>query len=331
MADSSISVAMTTFNGARYLPDQLASLSTQTTMPLELIVCDDGSSDQTAAVLQSFSDHAPFPVRVIQNDERLGYQKNFIKAASLSRGSLIAFCDQDDIWESNKLAVVAHHFGQSDDLLVSHDYSVFFDDGRPVIPSYFHYLSLSGLLPVINLKGCSLIFRRELIDLVGWPSGESEWPHDKWVCFTALLLERRGYIRQPLLRYRMHERNTSGWLPGGKARLYKLLRDFRFPPFTGTTDLETFIAHFIEPAEVAIYRDAVEQCRSAMSTSQHQRALAALAKRREVCDFILSDTYLHPVGRTFGALDLFSRQGYRYSDGMYGLVQDILGRRTRLR
>jgi glycosyltransferase involved in cell wall biosynthesis len=331
MVGVSISIAMTTFNGARFLSAQLASLSSQSVLPLELVVCDDGSSDQTVSLLHSFAAQSPFPVSVIQNAERLGYEKNFIKAASLCRGSVIAFCDQDDIWESDKLAVLVQHFSQSDDLLISHDYQVFFDDGRPTIRSYFHYLSLSGLSPVVNVKGCSLIFRRELIEMVGWPSEQSGWPHDMWVCFTALLLERRGYIRQSLIKYRMHASNTSGWLPGGKARLYRLLRSFRLPPFTGSADLETFIAQFVAPADVPRYREAVRKCRPAMSHLQRQRALSALAKRLAICNFIISETYLHPVKRTLGAMYLFIRRAYRYSDGVYGLVQDILGRRARLR
>jgi len=144
MSNRSISVAMATFNGARYLGEQLTSLSSQTVKPLELVVCDDGSTDETAAILQSFSALAPFTVRVFKNAERLGYQQNFIKAASLCKGSLIAFCDQDDIWNDDKLDVVTKYFRQSDDLLVAHDFSVFFENDRPSIPSYFRNLALCG-------------------------------------------------------------------------------------------------------------------------------------------------------------------------------------------
>ena len=132
---------MTTFNGARYLGEQLNSLSCQTVKPLELVVCDDGSTDETVAILQSFSALAPFTVRMFQNAERLGYKQNFIKAASLCTGSLIAFCDQDDIWNDDKLYVVSKYFSQSDDLLVAHDYCVFFDDG----PNRSHLISVTWL------------------------------------------------------------------------------------------------------------------------------------------------------------------------------------------
>jgi glycosyltransferase involved in cell wall biosynthesis len=331
MSNPAISVAMTTFNGARYLGEQLASLSSQTVKPLELVVCDDGSTDETVAILQSFSAGAPFTVRIFQNAERLGYQQNFMKAASLCKGSLIAFCDQDDIWNEDKLDVVSKYFTQSDDLLVAHDFCVVFEDGRQLIPSYFANLDRSGLLPVVNLKGCTLTLRRELIELVEWPPPQWGWSHDPWVCFVAVLLERRGYIGQSLVRHRIHGDNTSGWLPGGEARLQRLLRRFQLPPFTSRTDLDAFIAQFVGPKDVDIYRDAVQQCGSALANDQRQRALSGLARRQAICDFISSEAYLHPVHRTLGAMDLFLGRAYRNGDGMLGFLHDIRGRRTWMR
>lgn len=331
MPDFSISVAMTTFNGARYLGEQLTSLSSQSVKPLELVVCDDASIDETVAILHSFSEVAPFAVRIFQNAERLGYQRNFIKAASLCRGSLIAFCDQDDIWNDDKVSVVSKHFMQSDDLLVAHDYCVFFEDGRQSIPSFFRHLALSGLSPVVNVKGCSLTLSRKLIDLVGWPSPQLPFAHDTWVCFTSLLLEKRGYIRRPLIRHRIHRSNASGKLPVGSGILYRLLRRFRLPPFTSSTDLEAFIAASVGPTDVDFFRDAVQQCGSAMTNDQRERAFLGLEKRRAICEFIVSEAYLHPVQRLLGAMNLFLGRAYCDSDGMYGLVQDIIGRRTWMR
>jgi glycosyltransferase involved in cell wall biosynthesis len=331
MSNPSISVAMTTFNGAPYLGEQLTSLSSQTVKPLELVVCDDGSTDETVAILEEFSAIAPFTVRIFQNTERLGYQQNFIKAASLCRGSLIAFCDQDDIWNDDKLSVVTEYFIQSDDLLVAHDFSVFFEDGRQFIPSFFRNLARRGLLPVVNLKGCTLTLRRELIELVDWPPPRWGWSHDMWICFTALLLEKRGYIVQQLVRHRMHGNNTSGWLPSGKAGLRRLLRRFGLPPFTSKTELDAFIAQFVGPADLVVYRDAVQQCGPAMTNDQRRRVLSSLARRQAILNFVSSEAYLHPIKRTFCAINLFLGRAYRNGDGMLGLVQDILGRRTWMR
>ena len=93
-----IAIALTTFNGERFLSKQLESLSAQTHIPLELVVVDDGSTDKTLEILESFAIDARFPVRIYQNAVRIGYRKNFIRAANLCSGALICFCDQDDIW-----------------------------------------------------------------------------------------------------------------------------------------------------------------------------------------------------------------------------------------
>jgi glycosyltransferase involved in cell wall biosynthesis len=81
-----ISIALATFNGARFLKDQLASLVEQTFLPAELVVTDDGSTDETLAILEWFSHVAPFHVSVHLNHQRLGYGMNFLKAASLCSG-----------------------------------------------------------------------------------------------------------------------------------------------------------------------------------------------------------------------------------------------------
>src|SRR4051812_16300560 len=100
-----ISIALATYNGEKYLSAQLESLALQTRLPAELVVCDDCSTDRTIDIIDEFIARAPFPVRVARNESRLGFVNNFMRAAQGCRADLIAFCDQDDIWEPNKLAV----------------------------------------------------------------------------------------------------------------------------------------------------------------------------------------------------------------------------------
>ena len=275
MPQSSISIAMATFNGARYLGEQLASLSAQSAKPLELVICDDASADETLEILKSFAAAAPFTVKIIQNAERLGYQRNFIKAASKCQGALISFCDQDDIWNLDKLAVVNNHFAHTEALLLAHDYAVFFDDGRPEIPSFSRHLALSGFSQVVNIKGCSLTLSQKLIELVGWPPQNSSWSHDTWVCFSSLLLEKHGYIKEPLIRHRIHGNNTSGKIPAGKGRLFRFLRRLRLPPFTSSTDLDAFIAVSVGPKDLDLFRAGLKQCEPAMTSTQCLRAPGA--------------------------------------------------------
>lgn len=102
-----ISVAMATYNGEKYLEEQLRSLLAQDLAPCELVVGDDGSTDRTLEILEEFAASAPFPVTVQRNAQNLGYGENFLQTAARCSGDWIAFCDQDDVWFPAKLSQCA--------------------------------------------------------------------------------------------------------------------------------------------------------------------------------------------------------------------------------
>ncbi len=116
-----ISIAMATYNGAAYLEQQLESLAKQRLLPGELVVTDDGSTDGTIALIEDFARCAPFPVRIVKNEVRLGYRGNFIKNSTICGCDLIAFCDQDDVWHPEKLQEVSKAFDNPDVLLCYHN------------------------------------------------------------------------------------------------------------------------------------------------------------------------------------------------------------------
>jgi glycosyltransferase involved in cell wall biosynthesis len=120
MSRLKLSVAMATYNGERFLEEQLFSIARQIRLPDEMVVSDDGSNDGTIDILERFATSAPFPVRVYRNIKPLGYGDNFLKAASLCHGDLIAFSDQDDVWLENKLANSLSFFDDDDVLLSVH-------------------------------------------------------------------------------------------------------------------------------------------------------------------------------------------------------------------
>src|SRR5687767_9778204 len=104
---------MCTYNGGRFVAEQLASLSAQTRLPDELVVCDDGSTDSTVDVINEFAVSAPFPVRAHVNETNLGSTKNYEKAIRFCAGDLIALADQDDVWLPAKLARIEQAFARS--------------------------------------------------------------------------------------------------------------------------------------------------------------------------------------------------------------------------
>jgi glycosyltransferase involved in cell wall biosynthesis len=105
-----ISVAMATYNGERFLGEQLESIARQSRPPDELVISDDVSSDSTLALAAAFADQARFDVVIIDNADRLGYGENFLRAVARCTGELIAFSDQDDVWHVDKLSLCERPF-----------------------------------------------------------------------------------------------------------------------------------------------------------------------------------------------------------------------------
>jgi hypothetical protein len=217
-----ISVALATYNGEKYLPEQLRSLAQQSRLPCELVVCDDGSTDATAQIVEQFRKAAPFQVRLYINDRNLGYSDNFLKAARLCEGEWVAFCDQDDVWLGNKLKDAAEAITtQGASLVLQHCYLCKEDlqhEGR-IFPS--------DLRPGIHEKG-------SLPELFIWPgflqTVPQEWfsrlpndqrpiyhdnpqapqPHDQWTCMVAKALGRTVVLKEPAAFYRRHPSALSG-------------------------------------------------------------------------------------------------------------------------
>jgi glycosyltransferase involved in cell wall biosynthesis len=211
-----ISIAMATYNGARFIREQLDSLAAQTRLPYELIACDDGSTDSTLAILEDFAAMAPFPVRIYRNPERLGHADNFLKAASLCEGEWIAFCDQDDGWLPQKLEVVADAIRRHPEIvLVSHP-AEFADEalrptGQIAWPSPERlYRRLSR--PWRGGMGCGQVFRSSLVRdipyerrfIMGISSGEAA-SHDYWIAKLAQCVGSSYYLSRPLILRRRHE------------------------------------------------------------------------------------------------------------------------------
>src|SRR3954447_24654813 len=128
-----ISVAMATWNGERFIAQQLQSIAEQTRPPDELVISDDGSSDDTVEVARRFARRAAFDVVIMPNEERIGYSDNFFRAMKACTGDLIALCDQDDVWHPDKLARCERPLQLDPSVsLVAHSGRVVDDGLRPV-------------------------------------------------------------------------------------------------------------------------------------------------------------------------------------------------------
>lgn len=213
---TTISIAMATYNGASFIREQLESLAAQIVLPCELVVTDDGSTDETLDIIADFSRTAPFPVRLYRNAQRLHYRANFMQCANRCLGDLIAFCDQDDIWDRHKLATMVQHFETTAVDLIYHDLRLVDANGSPMmspgpepVPSSIDQWTV--------IRGLTQVFRRTLLkysDLwklsVDHLDPNERLAHDQWFVFLAYSFNSIHHISKPLLSYRLHATNLYG-------------------------------------------------------------------------------------------------------------------------
>ncbi len=217
-----ISVAMGTYNGAQFLYEQLESLASQQTLPLELVVCDDDSQDATLDILSDFASSAPFPVHVHRNEHRLGFTKNFLRAASLCIGEWVSFCDQDDVWLPNKLSNAANAIVRYKEANLILQKAHVCDENLSKAGTLFPTGFAAGAYGPRKIYGFWLwpgflqTVRRELLNLSvnttlppNYDSGMRLQSHDKWVCMLGNSLGGVVILAPASALYRRHRRTVS--------------------------------------------------------------------------------------------------------------------------
>jgi len=207
-----LSIAMTTYNGEKYLVEQLESFLSQTQKPDELVVCDDGSSDNTIKILRRFQEKAPFIVRIYENTENIGCTLNFSRALELCEGDIIFLSDQDDVWFPEKIETIKQIFLASREImLVINDQEI---TDSLLSPSGFTKLGQirsAGFSSDIFGTGCCTTVRSVLKPLL-LPFPPQASTHDGWIHTVAQALDSRFIVEQPHQFYRRHNETASNWL-----------------------------------------------------------------------------------------------------------------------
>ena len=200
---------MATYNGARWLDAQLASIAAQTRLPDELVVTDDGSSDATAAVVAAFAATAPFPVRFERNATRLGFNGNFARAIGLATSDTVFISDQDDVWYPQKVERVAAMLAEGDCLAVVNDQAIADQEGRETGGTVLGNVRAMGRPDGWYGPGCCTAFSSRLLPLLQ-PFPGNVVAYDHWINTLADALGRRRVLDTPLQLYRRHGGNASG-------------------------------------------------------------------------------------------------------------------------
>ena len=213
---------MATYNGERFLGEQLNSLLQQTILPQELVIGDDQSSDRTIEILEAFSATAPFPVHIYRNETRLGYRANFMATGARCKSDLIFFCDQDDIWLPNKIERMKQCFAKESVFAAYHNAQAVDELGKSLFSVYDgdierRLISDSGPEPFHHSQGFTQAYRSELhvYDDLWRFSRDHIFPdellaHDQWFMFLAMLLGQVCYVDEDLVKYRQHGQNVFG-------------------------------------------------------------------------------------------------------------------------
>ncbi len=218
-----ISVAMATFNGARFLGVQLESIVTQSRPPDEIVVCDDGSSDDTGQIVREFSSRTSIPIQFVINEANLGSTRNFEKAVGMCKGPIVALADQDDVWYGQKLERIERTFLESPavtavfsdaDLIDENSVSMksrlwpTFSFGLAEQKKFANGDALGVLIRHPVVTGATMGFRRELFGLMTpIPANEI---HDQWMSFLLAAMGRFEMIPEPLMQYRRHRGQQVG-------------------------------------------------------------------------------------------------------------------------
>lgn len=320
-----LSVAMCTFNGAGYLQEQLDSIAAQTRSPDELIACDDGSTDETLAILKAFSSTSSFPVHVYVNEKNLGSTRNFEKAIKLAEGNVIVLCDQDDVWHLEKLLRIETILSESphigavfsdaevvDERLQSLGYglwdSVGFNEREK--SRVMNGNAVQVLLKHNVVTGATMALRAEYKDLI-LPIPES-WIHDAWIALLIASVAELGIIHEPLIKYRQHFENQIGTDSVNKWQ------DFKEQTVTGTEDdKDNYVQRMHQ------YRELVERLASVRKLSCSGDVMVEIEAKIAHLDFRAHLPKQITRRLPLAFRELVTLRYHRHSKGVYSFAKDV--------
>ena len=217
-----ISVALATYNGASYIERQLFSIKNQTYPPSEVVISDDCSTDNTYEIVKAFIQNYNLSEwRLRRNTVNVGYIQNFQSALSLCSGELIFTCDQDDIWDVQKLESIIQIYRDNPSAQVICSSICFIDlKGRPLKKEFIPYgmhvkkskileIPLWKILEKNFFPGCAMAFSSAIAKEY-LRSKNTELEHDWAIAVLGGIYHSLYWYNRELVSYRIHEKNTVG-------------------------------------------------------------------------------------------------------------------------
>ena len=239
---STIAIIMATYNGEKYVSEQIDSILASSYQDFELFIYDDGSADDTVSILKDYERRYPEKVHVKRNEVNLGHRMNFIHALSITTADYIMFSDQDDVWKPGKVAITLKRMrhmeaqlGKEIPLAVFTDAVVVDQDLNTLNASFFcsgHLnpckTDLPHLLMENKLIGCTVMVNAALRRVLqSKPLPQKARFHDWWLALIAASYGKIGYVREGPLLYRQHGGNVvgdTGFYAYVKSRMSNLIK-----------------------------------------------------------------------------------------------------------
>lgn len=213
MSSSLVSVVMCTYNGSRFVGEQIESICAQTHADLELIIVDDTSTDNTYEIAQSFA-VKDARIRLFRNETNLGYNLNFDRACKLANGNFIAIADQDDVWEKTKIERLLTKLTEAQDILLVHCISARFEKfgefhlKSPKLVNYDAGKDTRNFFLSNFISGHNMLLKRGILEKA-FP-----FPHDVyydwWLAVVASCNGRIEGVSEILVWHRVHDSNATG-------------------------------------------------------------------------------------------------------------------------
>ena len=259
MKGPKVLVLMSTYNGERFLEEQIDSILSQEDVNVSLLVRDDGSKDNTCQILSDYAlKHQNIELKLCEN---VGFVKSFSELVKMAvtldiDADYYAFADQDDIWMPQKLAMACSVLATKDNskpnLFTSNSMQID-AEGREL--ELFHKgpepkFRKGNVLVFGTEQGCSMVFNRKAVEIYSEHEPSLTW-HDRWLYHICYFLGSVTYDHQPLFYYRRHEKNAlanhkAGSLEGEPSKIVRVYRIlFVEPPVTNHVEMaQEFYDHF---------------------------------------------------------------------------------------
>lgn len=245
-----VSIALATYNGEKYLNEQIQSLVDQNYRPLEIIVVDDRSTDNTWNIINDWKIKYPDLFTIVRNEQNLGFNQNFSKAIGLCNGQYIAMSDQDDIWVANKISTLVDLFESDPEITLVHHKDDHIIDGKiqKQVRDKYYRIPYTGNDPKsifysYQMGGHSMMLNRTIVqDLLPIPDGIL---YDWWILLIAVWKGKVAYCDDDLVHFRYH--SASAYY-GNKKRDKDIAKDIDnalslFQKIAFCSDDQEFLGH----------------------------------------------------------------------------------------